>query len=586
MHSRIKHISLQRPFFSILLIIALGCVLYSNTFSAPMLFDDISYIAANSNLHHYFDSWSGPVPEGSYFITDMINSMKSRPVVYFTFALNYLAHGLDVTGYHLVNMTIHILAAIALYMLQLSLYDSPFVRRRLPDSNRLKFLPVIVALLFLCHPVQTTAVTYIMQRFTSLATLFYFISVTLYIRARTASSDLKGSILLVTSVVFTITAMFSKEFAFTIPVILILCELFFFEGRLQERIKFLAPLLATLVIIPLNTIYLAGVDKWGKSLLHDATNLANLSDIDRWSYFVTQTRVLITYFRLLLLPINQHLDYDYPFYTSIMELPVLLSLCIHLAIISFGLFTFFKSKQPSPHALRLRLISFGIFWFYITISVSSSIIPLDDLIFEYRLYLPSFGFLLSASIMAYTVWEYAFAHTPLHQRYAVATASMIILALSAATYGRNAVWGDTLEFWQDNVNKSGMKSRPLVQLGTELLARGRHAEAVIQLKKGLSTNSGLSSIELTANINLGLAYARQYKYKKARKAFESAISADPTSVAARGYYAELLELKGKVEESLEQRMIIDKLMQETIVDEKGFHYLMKHGTITNTNIGT
>ncbi|HXW69470.1 MAG TPA: hypothetical protein VEJ88_07650, partial [Dissulfurispiraceae bacterium] len=169
------------PFFHVILIILAGLIVYSNTFHVSFQFDDYYQLIGNPvirSLDNFFSSSVG------------YDYNPRRFIGYLSFALNYHFGGLDVTGYHIVNLAIHIANSILVYFLVLltfrtpyfTSYDSRFtshISRPLSDSRPL--IAFFSALLFAVHPVQTQAVTYIVQRFASLAAMFYLMSVVFYI---------------------------------------------------------------------------------------------------------------------------------------------------------------------------------------------------------------------------------------------------------------------------------------------------------------------------------------------------------------------------------------------------------------------
>ena len=128
-------------------------------------------------------------------------------------------------------------------------------------------------------------------------------------------------------------------------------------------------------------------------VIGDATQ--ETSSLSRTDYLLTQFNVITTYIRLLFFPVNQNLDYDYPISRTLFEFPTLLSFLFLTSVVAFGGWMFKKS----------RLISFGIFWFFITLSVESSIIPIRDVIFEHRVYLPSVGFVIFLTVAIYQMME-------------------------------------------------------------------------------------------------------------------------------------------------------------------------------------
>ena len=151
---------------------------------------------------------------------------------------------------------------------------------------------------------------------------------------------------------------------------------------------------------------------------------------------------------MLILPINQNLDYDLPISTGFFEIRTLLSFIFLLSLVATAVVLFNKH----------RVISFGIFWFFLTVSIESGIIPIDDLIFEHRTYLPSFGFFL---ILVYCV------HFSLWNNYksvAIGILVGIIGVNSILTFERNKVWESDLTLWSDAL----LHTQPWVKMKRQL----------------------------------------------------------------------------------------------------------------------
>ena len=172
---------LGKPFVHLILIAALGLIVYSNTFNVPFQWDEEFYIEKNPI-----------VKDLSYFLYpskakgfEQYGAFKSRYVGYLTFALNYKLNGLDVTCYHIFNITIHLLNAILVYFLVSLTFKTPFMQgSKLREQSQ--YIALFTGLLFVSHPIQTEAVTYIFQRLASLAAFFYLLSIVLYIKWRLA----------------------------------------------------------------------------------------------------------------------------------------------------------------------------------------------------------------------------------------------------------------------------------------------------------------------------------------------------------------------------------------------------------------
>jgi hypothetical protein len=116
-------------------------------------------------------------------------------------------------------------------------------------------------------------------------------------------------------------------------------------------------------------------------------SIAGQQVITPWSYLLTSFNVIWTYIRLLILPLNQNLDYDYQWSQTLFEFPTILSLTGHLIVVAACIWLYRKKKWT--------LIPFGAAWFYITLSPTQSFVPIKDIIFEHRVYLPSIGFFIA-----------------------------------------------------------------------------------------------------------------------------------------------------------------------------------------------
>ena len=188
--------------------------------------------------------------------------------------------------------------------------------------------PLAAALLFVVHPLQTQAVSYVVQRVASLAALFYLTALALYAWARTDGPAPRRAraLAFAGALASALLAMFTKEIAFTLPFAIVLLELAFFRGPARTRAALVAPFLLLLPVIPWQ---LGGSDRPLTQLMADVGDLAQVARADstlpRAAYLATQARVVVTYLRLALLPAGQNLDHDFPVERSFLAVPVLLS---------------------------------------------------------------------------------------------------------------------------------------------------------------------------------------------------------------------------------------------------------------------
>jgi hypothetical protein len=354
---------IDKPIVHIALIALIGLIAYSNTFQSPFQWDDKHYIAENpivKNLDYFLEPSKA---EGF----DYFGSFRRRYVGYLTFALNYRVHGLDPAGYHALNIAIHILNALLVYFLVRLTFRTPFLGG--PDKEGIsRLIALLSGLLFVSHPVQTEAVTYIFQRFASLAVFFYLCSLVLYIKWRLGTARrptrYRNVVFYLLSIASAILAMKTKENAFTLPLAITLYEFLFFSGPARGRLLRLMPLLLTLLIVP-STIMGADTPA-GEIIGGIGPATRGYEQITRGSYLLTQLRVIVTYIRLLLYPANQNLYYDYPVFHSLFNLQVSVSFLFLLSVFGLGIYLFYLSRLKAP---ILRLTSFGIFLVFLALSV-------------------------------------------------------------------------------------------------------------------------------------------------------------------------------------------------------------------------
>ncbi|GFO64826.1 tetratricopeptide repeat protein [Geomonas paludis] len=517
------------------LIAAVGVIAYSNSFHVPFIFDDEGSITSNNvikDLHRFL-------------YDDGYLHNPRRFLGYLTVALNYRFGALDVTGYHVVNLAIHIGTGVLTYLLARLTLSTPTLRRDGDDTGTSWFIPLFAALLFVAHPVQTQAVTYVIQRLASLATLFFVASIASYAKARLLQDEssrpfaVKPICFYVLALATAGCAMKTKEIAFTLPFVVVLYEFLFFRMTAAKKILFLLPVALTVLIVPLS---LLGTNKPIGQLISDVTAVTRVdSELSRLDYLFTQFPVIATYLRLLVLPVGQNLDYDFPVYHSLASVPVLGSLLLLMALFGAALLLWYRSRDTRT-APEFRLIAFGILWFFITISVESSVIPIADVIFEHRVYLPSVGAFIALAAVFSICFKGAVSRT------AVATAGIVVLALTATSFARNQVWGSELSLWGDAVRKSPQKARPHYNLALALEKAGRLDESLQQAL--IATR--LSPKEANPYNLIGTIFGKKGDYDRAIAALSQAVKLDPALAEAQVNLGDAYRLKRMLPQAMEQ----------------------------------
>ncbi len=375
--------NIQKHLLAIFLISAIATIIYSNSFDCSFHFDDQHAIVENYAIHR--------------FDLKEIFSSSNRPVLDITLAVNYYFGKLNVFGYHFVNLLLHISNGIMLYFILFQTADLPSLKEKY--GQRAYRIALYASLIFISHPIQTQAVTYIISRSSVLATTFYLLTLLLFIQAFQKSSKLKAqssklmaprSLLLLGAFLASCLAMGTKQIAATLPLTLLIYDFYFIsDGNwkiLKKHYKVHMAMFCTIGI----AVYLSasGLQKFVSFDYAKGVQMPYDESVTSFQYLMTQLHVIPYYIKLLFIPTNLNLDYDWPITRSI-DLPTVMFFILLVAIVVFAVWAY----------RRARLLSFGIIWFFVTLSVTSSFVVIYDVIFEHRLYLPSIGFAIFAALL-------------------------------------------------------------------------------------------------------------------------------------------------------------------------------------------
>jgi tetratricopeptide (TPR) repeat protein len=425
---------------------------YGHTLDVPFYLDDFSSIEENPVIYNY----SG--------LLALWQFAPLRIIGYLSFALNYQIHQFQVAGYHLVNIIIHWLAGVAVFGLLRGLVRTPAIHFTLSGPAK-QWLPILAALIFVLHPLQIQSVTYIVQRLASLAALFYIASMASYIQAR-LTDQLKYRLLwIIASILLAILAFFTKQNTATLPIAILLLELVFFPAHQLRLIvvTIIAGLGLGLIWFILATVF--HHNPFSLEAMQALTR--ETEEITRTAYFATQMSVLWTYIKLFFWSSSSHIDYYYPltenflsnnqnynFIARLLDSPALWALVGHLVVLSLA----------GYNLRRWPLVAFGILFYYLAHLIESSFIPIRDVIFEHRTYLPNLGLIIATSWLLIVYLPRWFSQT-----YTLIIITILLVTLGTVTWSRNQMWRDPVALWQHNVEQSPDKSRGWVILGKHLI---------------------------------------------------------------------------------------------------------------------
>jgi len=491
------------------------CLIYSNTLQSPFVFDDTGYITEDSAIRMTEFSWEN-IKKAA-----LEGRPRDRLVPNISFALNYFVGHYNVLGYHLTNIAIHLAIGLLLFFLvrlTLARFGPPAGPRSWTAPAWIAFF---AALLWLVQPVNTQAVTYIVQRMTSLAAFFYILSLLLYVWGRSRWQD-QGKITPAAAFAFFgcilagLCAVISKQNAGMLPVMILAYEWFFFQdlklSLSKKQVLWIIGVAAVFTAIAL--LYLGG------DPLERILRAYTRRDFTLAERVMTEWRVVIYYITLLFYPHPGRLilDHDYPLSVSMAQpattLPAL------FAIICLAGLTVYLAR-------RHRFISFCLVWFLANLVIESSVIGIE-IIYEHRTYLP-FIFLVTAGV-------YLALSRIQAVKTSVAGLCIIALVFSVWAYQRNTIWESRVDFWADNARKAPNDFRPHNDLGVACYDAGQIDRAIFQYRKALALEPDHTD---TLN-NLGNALKRKGRANQAMRAYLRAIEISPRHTKARINIAGLL----------------------------------------------
>jgi tetratricopeptide (TPR) repeat protein len=277
--------------------------------------------------------------------------------------------------------------------------------------------------------------------------------------------------------------------------------------------------------------------------------MASSADVSRWDYLNTQFRVIVTYIRLLFFPVNQNLDYDYPIYRTFFTPPVFLSFLVLLGVFCWGIYLFYRSyKSDHANCFWSRMIAFGIFWFFVTLSVESSIIPIQDVIYEHRLYLPSVGYFMAIMSGIAFIYVRLANRTKGVAKVFIPVMILMVISLSLTAYARNMAWSDEVTLWEDVVKKSPSKVRPRYNLGTAYQQQGRFEDAAKEYQTAINLNPDLDE----PHYNLGLVYQKQGRLDDAVKEYQTAIELRPDYANAHYNLGLIYQTQDRLDDAIKE----------------------------------
>ena len=531
-----------------ILIAAFTILAYSNTFEAPFIFDDAINIVGNASLLNRSSFWEILTPpEGT--------GVAGRPVVNLSLAFNYAISADNTWSYHLFNLAVHILAALSLFgVIRRSLLSDRLKVRYGNVSNLFAFA---CALLWVLHPLQTESVTYIIQRCESLMGLFFLLTFYFSIRGWQSDSPRRWHLAAILSFLMGVG---SKEVIVAAPILLFFYDLIFFHENPKNALCH-SPLLYSGLLLGLITLLLL-VAAGGTS--SSGTGNITFTPMDYW---ITQPRVILHYLLLSFWPYPLCIDYAWPVSTMAEGWPFMMIMALLLTISIYAIF-------------RYPPIGFLALWFFFILA-PTSVMPLPDIAFEHRMYLPLAAIVLMVAAGAYRLLQGAAARLSSSRGTEVnilcrgALYLLILCSLSflILTYSRNQDYETDISLWANTIRQYPENSRARVNLGSAFIQNMKYREALPHLQESLrievanaahfsdhSSEPGekiekyykylsIRSVYSFARHNLGVAYLSLGKIDWAIQNFREALHIRPGYYSAHSSLGIALYLQGKEAEA-------------------------------------
>ncbi len=520
---------------SAILLVAIVGIIYSNTLDCGWYLDDYQNITKNYGIHMTridIDSlknalYAAPSKEGI-----------DRPLSYFTFALNWYWGQDDVKGYHIVNIGIHILASIFLFLAIILLFQSPNIRES--DSNNIYFVALLSSVLWAIHPIQIQAVTYIVQRMTSMAALFYIVGLFCFLKARLTSSIKTRLYFSSLTGLAYLLGIASKNNAILLPVSLLIAEFVFFRDLSQRRTQKQA-----LVTLGIGAILVAVV---GIFIFIGGNVFAIFEGYDSrpftiYQRFLTQSRVLIFYLSQIFYPVADRFSiaHDFTISTSILT-PWTTLFSIIFILFLIGLSFCRIKKNP--------FLSFAILFYFGNQVIESTIIPLE-MVFEHRNYLPTMFLFLPVSVCIKKALDYYGSSRKPMFYFLVFSICAILIGVGTSTYIRNLDWRSSKSLWEDAVKKAPELGRPLHNLAWGYFERNGLTDNAVELYlKAADSKFERKEYNADPYNNLASVYYKKNDFEKAYEYASKAIEIYPDHNKANLLLCYALGKLGRYDQSL------------------------------------
>lgn len=507
------------PFWYLTLIIGVGAIAFANSVHNPFIWDDQTAITDNPTIRAL---WPPPGP----FVPPLDTPVSRRPLVNLSFALNYAFHELDVSGYHLVNLVVHVLAACLLFGIVRRALSS----ERLDHWLRRRASPIagIAALLWMVHPLLSEVVNYATQRTTVMEGVFFF--ATLYAAQRALVSRRRGR-WHTAAATACVLGMLSKESVAAAPIVVMLYDRIFAFATVREAMAVRGRFYGALALawVPLGALL----------ALRPHTTVGFSTDVTPWTYLLNQAQMVPHYLRLAIWPDALVLDYGFPRLLSPAD--VVPGALVVGALVAATLVALWR--WPAVGFLGAA--------FFLTIAPSSSIVPIaTEVGAERRMYLPLAAIVVFAVVAGTRLVDWVHMHGPAHCRRRASTVGLLVAVACVAglmvrTVYRNAEFSTVRSIWRTSVER-WPQGRARSSYASALIEDGEEALALEQLALAASDFP-------LARFALANELAAAHRYDDARRELSTYIDEAPRApdrIPARALRGRILAEQGRLDDAV------------------------------------
>ena len=442
-----------------------------------------------------------------------------RPLLMASYWINYKQSGIEPYAYHWFNVFLHVLNSLLAYIV---------VRKFLAMAGESGWMRQVLAIfagaLFLLHPIQTESVAYVASRSETMSILFFLGALAVFLYRKTAAISVPAVIAVL--VLFGL-ACSTKEHATVLPVLLLLTDYYWNPKGIKRNWKLYAPILigGALAVVTVFAVLKAS-----------ASAGFQLKNLTWYQYLFTQFRSIWVYLRMYVLPLGLNIDHDFTISRTILDQGAIGYLIGLLALAALA----WKYRHQYP------LASYGFFGFLILLAPTSSVVPIQDVLVEHRVYLP-FVCLLLITVDFLRRWKVA-------RGAMIATLGAVLAVAGTLSYQRNELWGNPAALWQDAVNKSPNKARPYFQLAYAQMQAGQCQAAV----RNYETVAKLEPADQSLLIDWALAEDCALKSDSAIGRLKQAAQMTP-SAHVYSLIGMMYGKQGRVPESLDALAAAEKL---------------------------